>query len=197
MERAVTAAQDSSSCAINFNKGFMYYRWEEIIKAEECNAIINEFKDSDYTEGKVKNGSQDARCASIHWVDPRNLLNRAIQSFMLEANNKLFNYAMETSEILQFGKYGVGGKYDWHQDASMANEEKHRKLSTTVQLSNPEDYEGGDFQFFSGAQEPEDLKIRKQGSVVVFDSRDWHRLTPVTKGIRYSLVLWSSGRRFI
>ena len=176
----------------------MYYRWEQIIKAEECNAIINEFKDSDYIEGTVKDGLlQDARCTSIHWIDPRNLLNRAIQSFMQEANTEFFNYAMETSEALQFGKYGVGGKYDWHQDISNMNEEKSRKLSTTVQLSDPDDYVGGDFQFFNGAQEPEDLKIRKQGSVVVFDSRDWHRLTPVTKGVRYSLVLWSSGRRFI
>jgi len=175
----------------------MYYKWEQIIKAEECESIIAEFKDSDFIEGKVNSGLQDARCTSIHWVDPRYLLNRAIQHFMLEANTELFNYAMETSETLQFGKYEVGGKYDWHQDVSSVNEEKHRKLSTTVQLSNPDDYEGGDFQFFNGEQEPDDLKIRKQGSVIVFDSRDWHRLTPVTKGVRYSLVLWSLGRRFI
>ena len=197
MEKGVTAAQDSLLFVINFNKDFMYYRWEEIIKPEECESIIAEFKDSDYIEGKVKNGLEDVRCTSIHWVDPRHLLNRAIQSFMLEANNKFFNYAMETSETLQFGKYGVGGKYDWHQDASIANEEKCRKLSTIVQLSKPDDYVGGDFQFFNGAQDPDDLKIRKQGSVVVFDSRDWHRLTPVTEGIRYSLVLWSSGERFV
>ena len=175
----------------------MYYKWEQIIKAEECNAIINEFKDVEYIKGQVKNGLQDARCTSIHWVDPRNLLNRAIQSFMLEANSKFFNYDIETSETLQFGKYEVGGKYDWHKDTLIVNEEKGRKLSTTVQLSDPDDYVGGDFQFFNGGHEPEDLKIRKQGSVVVFDSRDWHRLTPVTKGVRYSLVLWSSGRRFI
>jgi len=176
----------------------MYYKWEQIIKAEECNAIINEFKDAEYIKGIVKDELQDVRCASIQWVDPHHLLNRAIESFMLEANNKFFNYAIETSETLQFGKYEVGGKYDWHQDTSnVNNEEKHRKLSTTVQLSNPDDYVGGDFQFFSGTHELEDLKIRKQGSVIVFDSRDWHRLTPVTKGVRYSLVLWSSGRRFI
>ena len=71
-----------------------------------------------------------------------------------------------------------------------------RKLSTIVQLSNPDDYEGGEFQFFNGEEEPEDLKIKSQGSVIVFDSLDWHRLTPITSGVRYSLTQWSQGPKF-
>jgi len=176
----------------------MYYRWEEVIKAKECRSIIDEFKDSDYIDGKVKGKDlSDMRCTSIHWIDPCHLLNRAIQSFMLEANSVFFNYNVDTSETLQFGRYGMDGKYDWHIDTSNPTSKKCRKLSTIVQLSDPNDYDGGDLEFFNGVLEPEDLNIRKQGSVIVFDSRDWHRITPITKGVRYSLVLWSSGGGFI
>ena len=80
----------------------MYYRWEEAIRPEECESIIAEFKDSDFIKGKVKNGLEGARCTSIHWVDPRHLLNRAIQSFMLEANNKFFNYEQRKFEIKKY-----------------------------------------------------------------------------------------------
>ena len=176
----------------------MYYRWEELISAKECNAIINEFKDAEFQDGDVKDGELvNIRCTKVHWVDPQHLLNRAIQSIMMEANSIYFNYSIEGSERLQFGSYGVDGKYDWHTDGAGCGDEPHRKLSTTVQLSAPEDYEGGEFEFFNGDANPQNLKIRKQGSVIVFDSRDWHRITPVTKGIRYSLVMWSYGRRFV
>ena len=174
----------------------MYYRWDELVSAKECNAIIDEFKDAEYKDALVGGkGLVDMRCTKVHWVDPRHLLNRVMDSIMLEANSKYFNYAIDGSEQLQFGSYGVGGKYEWHTDC-LADRPHHRKLSTTLQLSSPDDYEGGDFEFFAGT-EHENLDLRKQGSVVVFDSRDWHRITPITKGVRYSLVMWSFGPKFV
>ena len=175
----------------------MYYRWEGAIQAKECKAIIDEFKDCDFIDGEVKEKAHsEMRATSIQWVDQRHLLNRSIQSFVLEANSVFFNYNIETFEPMQFGKYEVGGKYDWHRDALNVTEVM-RKLSGIVQLSASDDYEGGDLEFFNGEQTPEDLKLRKQGSVIVFDSRDWHRIMPITKGVRYSLVLWGSGKRFV
>ena len=87
-----------------------------------------------------------------------------------------------------------------------------RKLSLTFCLSDPNKYEGGELQFYNGERPrlgytlsdgteitAEQIKedIRSQGSVIVFDSRDWHRVTPVTKGTRYSIVCWSVGPNFL
>ena len=66
----------------------------------------------------------------------------------------------------------------------------------TVQLSDPDTYEGGQFFFYNGNKEEEEPEIQKQGSILVFDSRMWHRVAPVTKGVRYSLVSWVLGPHF-
>jgi len=69
-----------------------------------------------------------------------------------------------------------------------------RKISITVQLSDPDEYEGGDFEFLIGK---EIIKLpRKKGCAIVFPSYFLHRVTPVTKGTRKSLVLWGSGQPF-
>jgi len=66
----------------------------------------------------------------------------------------------------------------------------------TVQLSDSKDYEGGEFQFYNGNEDPEIPPIQEQGSILVFDSRMYHRVAPVTKGVRYSLVSWILGPHF-
>jgi predicted 2-oxoglutarate/Fe(II)-dependent dioxygenase YbiX len=79
---------------------------------------------------------------------------------------------------------------------------KIRKLSVTISLSNPEDYEGGELEFDlrnSPDGKPNIIKCKEilpRGSIVVFPSHVWHRVAPVTKGTRYSLVIWSLGYPF-
>ena len=80
---------------------------------------------------------------------------------------------------------------------------KIRKLSVTVSLSNSKDYEGGELEFDFRNKDPEKKRnivtceeIVERGSIVVFPSHLWHRVQPVTKGIRYSLVIWSLGQPF-
>jgi len=77
---------------------------------------------------------------------------------------------------------------------------KIRKLSVTVSLSDNKDYKGGELQFYLNSpklKEKDKIKIceevKTQGSIVVFPSHLWHRVTPVTKGTRYSLVMWNLG----
>ena len=76
-----------------------------------------------------------------------------------------------------------------------------RKLSVTVSLSDPKNYKGGDLQFDLSNPKQKNKRIittieniKPQGSIVVFPSFLWHRVTPVTKGTRYSLVIWSLGK---
>ena len=76
------------------------------------------------------------------------------------------------------------------------------KLSVTVSLSDPKDYKGGLLEIDSRRMDRKNSKLvvkegLPQGSIIVFPSYMWHRVTPVTKGTRYSLVIWNLGFRFI
>jgi len=94
---------------------------------------------------------------------------------------------------LQFTRYEAPGQhYEWHCDSGMMT--GRRKLSLTVQLSDPDDYEGGDLELCWG---PKPMQAKRDLSMMtVFPSWTLHRVTPVTKGTRYSLVAWVSGPPF-
>lgn len=93
-------------------------------------------------------------------------------------------------EPLQLAEYGVGDFFEWHMDFG-PGESSCRKLSVTVQLSDPDSYKGGDLQFMVN-DKPVDAP-RQRGSVTVFPSFVLHRVTPVTQGSRRSIVGWISG----
>lgn len=97
-------------------------------------------------------------------------------------------------EDLQFTTYGPGGDhYDWHVDKGQPGQAP-RKLSMTLQLSDPMDYAGGDLEIW-GENLPTPVTKRK-GLIAAFPSYTMHRVTPVTAGVRHSLVVWLSGPRF-
>ena len=146
-------------------------------------------------------------------TDKNNLVNEIAWHYLREANKIQFNYKLDYFQPVQFARYRNGGHYDWHQDASGINPHgEARKLSLTFCLTDPNDYEGGELEFFGGNRPMEDMElpggtkitgeqvkqdIRDQGSVIVFDSRDFHRVTPCTKGTRYSIVCWTVGPNFV
>jgi PKHD-type hydroxylase len=86
------------------------------------------------------------------------------------------------------------GHYTWHLDRGIGNDTSPRKLSLVLQLSDPSEYEGGDLEIMSEV-EPTQVK-KEKGLVAAFPSFMLHRVTPVTKGIRRTLVVWLSGPRF-
>ena len=88
--------------------------------------------------------------------------------------------------------------YDWHQDCILEQPEPYqRKLSFIMQLSGSEEYEGGDLmfmpQYIPGWNEQKAAAVREQGTVIIFPSFYAHKVTPVTKGTRRSLVAWVEG----
>jgi PKHD-type hydroxylase len=97
-------------------------------------------------------------------------------------------------EAFQLTNYdqSENGMYGWHQDFGGSIS---RKLSLTLQLTDPSDYEGGDFQIFTGGEEPQTLP-KKRGYILAFPSYVVHQVTPVTQGSRQSLVVWTSGPAF-
>lgn len=99
-------------------------------------------------------------------------------------------------EDMQFTVYTEeeGGHYSWHLDTG-GNHDLYRKLSLVLQLSDPDDYEGGDLQVFTSS-EPTSID-KKKGLIAAFPSYTLHKVTPVTKGIRKTLVIWVAGPEFV
>ena len=169
---------------------------------------INEGKplsDEDLKDLKKK------RDSNIVWLNDR-WIYKEIQPYIHQANRLAgWNFDWDFSESCQFTKYKLNQFYDWHCDSwesAYANKDnpdtfgKIRKLSVTCSLSAPEDYEGGELEFDFRNMDPDKQSVRKcaeikpRGSIVVFPSHVWHRVKAVTKGTRYSLVIWNLGYPF-
>ena len=110
-----------------------------------------------------------------------------------DANGQNWRFELAGSERLQLARYGPAQHYDWHMDLASRGPNSFRKLSLTVQLSAPGDYEGGDLEF--KLDEGTTKTPRDQGIVTLFPSYVLHRVAPVTAGVRYSLVHWLRGTR--
>jgi PKHD-type hydroxylase len=115
-------------------------------------------------------------------------------SFVQASNRTNFGVEIDAPFDIQFTEYRATnqGHYDWHQDVWLESPRPYaRKLSVVVQLSSPDDYKGGEFEFF-GIQSPT-ATFASRGSLLVFPSFLQHRVLPVTKGLRRSLVTWIEG----
>ena len=150
------------------------------------------------------------RDSNIVWFNDR-WVYREIQPYVHQANkNAGWNFNWDYSESCQFTIYKKGQYYDWHCDSwdkpyavDGPTKGKIRKLSVTVSLTDPKEYKGGELQFDFRQQDPDkprDIRtcteILPKGALVVFPSFVWHRVKPVTKGIRHSLVVWNLGYPF-
>lgn len=112
-----------------------------------------------------------------------------------ECNRLFFNVDVVTVEPnIQFARYDSSdrGFYDWHTDFS--GYRPLRKISISIQLSRPEEYDGGDLELLF-ANPPERCE-KARGTFIAFPSFVAHRVTPVTRGTRWSLVAWVLGSRW-
>jgi PKHD-type hydroxylase len=135
------------------------------------------------------------RKSSIKWInhnDRSSWLYDKIVGLAIAANNQLWDFNLHSViDSIQYTEYYEGGgHYDWHVDIGPSTI-NHRKISITVQLSDPEEYEGGDFELWTGGEFKRLPKSK--GDAILFPSFLLHRITPVTKGTRKSLVLWIGG----
>ena len=125
-------------------------------------------------------------------------LNKNLTMACEMANTLFFNF--DTSNQLsniRMLRYEDTGKYDWHLD--IGNEETSvRKITAIVQLSDENDYEGGNFEFSMTDETGKDTAVgsRKKGSLILFPSYLGHRVSPLTSGVRYSILTWMLGNAF-
>ena len=116
--------------------------------------------------------------------------------FGISKNVNESNYQFKLQGLvdrMQYGKYGKDGKYDWHQDNGPLKA-GIRKLSFSVLLNDPDEFEGGDFQIMR-SKKISNYKLKK-GEIIFFPSWTLHRVKPVTSGERRSLVGWLGGDYF-
>jgi PKHD-type hydroxylase len=163
--------------------------------------------------------NKDKRNSQNAWIPTQHWLGGFLWHYIQRANRENFLYDLRCidGESMQYTRYGPGQFYGWHNDAGIAgaykpqsvgnrqeglandfvneNIELVRKLSFVLQLSDPDDYEGGNLQLLdeSGASY---FAPRLRGTVILFDSRTQHRVLPVKSGLRKSIVGWTVGPRW-
>jgi PKHD-type hydroxylase len=197
---------------MNLKYNFWFFR--NAIPPHECGRIIKHglsYKDQEGVtgiKGEVSNNKK-LRDSSICFIDDP-WIYRLIMPYVQVANkNAGWNFQWDHTESIQFTKYKLNQHYSWHTDShtepyddpGKINHGKLRKLSCCVALNNSTDYKGGELEIASDDKEGNKVPlkceaIKYQGSIVVFPSFMWHRVTPVTEGLRYSLVTWSIGWPF-
>ena len=171
----------------------------------ECKeALVNDIGDgSDFSFDNSL--ESNFRKSKIAWLSDEYLRKQIFHSVNLY-NKQHWNYDLDGCDPIQYTEYNEGGKYDWHVDLEpetrkigVENKSLMRKLSMTIWLNDPDEYEGGEFdiEVEGPRKDPryDSLKLPK-GSVVVFPSRMWHRVRPITSGERKSLVVWFRGVPF-
>ncbi len=184
--------------------------YDSLIPAEECQAIIDDAVQQNTAAGTVGlEGTEvnaDIRHGEVVFLDRRDPafvhVFQTIDYCVSEANDEWFgvDYNREGARSLQFSIYRAdtdkgGHYYHAHQDTTLVSGDRptQRKLSVTVQLSDPDDYEGGDLLMHYVAAHPPADAVRRRGTVLVFPSLVMHEVSRVTRGIRYSLVGWYMG----
>ena len=195
----------------------VYWYFKSVINPETCNKII-QLDQRSFVQGEVRDKSlslkklkRETRNSLVKFSADQWLFD-LIWPYMDEANrNAGWNFQIDWTESVQLTRYTKDGFYNWHvdQDAKPYPSNsphknyrgKVRKLSLTINLTDPSTYKGGRMQFefpkiAKKAEVGECLSARAQGSVIVFPSFVLHRVTPVTEGTRYSLVAWFLGEPF-
>lgn len=190
--------------------------WEKALPHELCDLILteSEFQEKNKAGLRPDHGEdyldESIRKTSVFFWQADHWVSGLTMHYARLANAEIWNYELSVSQGVQFGHYTEGGTYDWHKDEfdEPFGEEApeiwrglSRKLSVAVNLSDPEEYEGGDLLFkdtYGTVVEDQEIreKVGQRGSIVVFPSYISHTVTPVTRGTRCSLVSWILGPPF-
>jgi len=171
---------------------------------EQCKLIINAGHQCKPEQAKVgggKSGKHDTkkRVTTISWIPFAKLpqMYKVVENQLSIVNLNHFMFdGVRLTEPAQFTEYPKGGFYDWHMDLNafgQTGEHPIRKMSMVVLLSDPSEFTGGNLSFEDHGKNKIDLK---QGQGIFFASFLRHRVEPVKKGVRRSLVMWFGGPPF-
>lgn len=186
----------------------LWQMWHKQLPDQTINDLITECEK--YPTQVAKTGlnndglDESYRKSEIRWINRNNPSSRWIGDMIFDfaqiANRNAFGFDIDFISDIQYTIYKSEnlGKYDWHHDTFWDDPKPYdRKISIIIQLSQGDvDYEGGDFELDPQFPAPNKSHLRTKGTVFAFPSFMGHRVTPVTSGIRKSLVCWVEGPNF-
>tara|TARA_B100000902_G_C26932818_1_gene727191 strand:+ start:38 stop:631 length:594 start_codon:yes stop_codon:yes gene_type:complete len=189
-----------------FNNPSRVFNFDNFLSKKEISQIKKLIKPLPYEEGEVYAKDKDevissTRISQIKWI-PQNqtyewLYNKLIEKIQI-ANSISYKFDIVGAlENIQYTEYNadVKGHYGWHIDLGEGYS-CFRKISMSILLSNPKEFEGGDLEFDNFDKNGPSAVLKGLGTMTIFPSYMPHRVTPVTKGERKSLVLWVGGSTF-
>lgn len=185
---------------------YKYYTYDSLLDKKVVDFILEEFnKPENFHDALVGsgNGQQNdgIRKTKISFLPRNHWINNMLWHYVVDANEANYKFDLTFVSPCQLTNYNVGDFYTWHSDEDVYNvmlpdSEYMRKLSFTIQLSDWDEYEGGQVQLMTDFKSPPIVMPRSLGSITFFDSRLMHRVLKVTKGNRKSLVGWVMGPRW-
>ena len=190
--------------AINYSFGLPlkhnfvdYVHYRGLFLPHEIDRILNFWEDDKTIKATLSGENKyqdDLRKSSVMFIQntPENdWIYNKLANLAINCNNERYWFdLLGFHQELQLTRYSEGDFFDWHLDFG-AGEISARKLSMTIQLSDSDDYEGGDLQFMMNNKI--ENAPREKGTIIIFPSFIMHRVTPITKGMRQSIVGWVSG----
>lgn len=186
---------------MNVNKNW-YWRWTNALSSDFCDLVIKETDWEKSYAGRIGDGDGEFksdtnfRSTDITWNGQLSPVGTVLQAYIIAANQYAgWNFKLSHMEEVQMGKYAAekSGCYDWHFDIDMPTDGHQRKLTGVILLSDPKDFDGGNLEIKDSAEEQ---LLQAKGSIIVFPCYMAHRVTTVTRGIRYSAVSWMRGPVF-
>lgn len=171
--------------------------WSGQVNPEIVEAIIKAGGETNKASTFNDAGS-DVRTSRVSWLTNQPWVSDMLYFYADQANQAAFHTTLYKKADIQFTEYHAteGGHYSWHHDIDWSrNDGLDRKLSVTVQLSDPSEYEGGNFSF-SEVENPDTEQSKAKGTVLIFPSYLQHAVSPVTSGVRKSLVAWFEGPKW-
>lgn len=198
------------------NSPVIYRTYKSVFSREECHSIEKAAHKVEPHKGAINYDStkydnvleRELRNSDVFFFGEKWIFERVQQSILQANQDGQWNLNITNMEPLQFSEYGEGGYYDWHFDAlgypngpDVRFPGMIRKLSISVLMNDAADYEGGAFEVNAGYEHNKPVtravELTNAGDMVVFPSLVAHRVAPVTKGTRKSLVCWVVGPPYV
>ena len=173
--------------------------WEAELTDEQCDYIIASGQTLEPQKARTFKDQDDPnRKTQVRWIhdDKFPEILEVVDKYAREAN-KHFRLHITELPYLQYTEYkDIGHFYGDHHDVDWDRDDGlHRKISVVIQLSDPKDYEGGEFSFMT-TENPDSEAVKKRGTIIAFVSYYDHAVSPITEGSRNSLVGWYEGPRW-
>jgi len=180
--------------------------WEDFLTNEDLDWLLSRSEWNNTTPGLIGGSdvpliNDNVRKSNVSWIDSRDasthFLWKKFSDVFADVNRNFFHFDLTgLYEPMQLSIYDSSySHYDWHTDASFSDIKVPRKLSMALCLNDPSEFEGGELQVKLSNDKYINLEL-KVGRAWFFPSWVLHRVSPVTKGTRKSLVLWSGGPAF-